>query len=280
MLWLMRLDNFSSEFTAQEVPDLNGARVTNTDLDIAVEQVPEHERVELSQQNLILGGIKDFYFAKYFIQQGRSADYAGDDGLQETFKYLSHQLMKQAIISVATTIDLTAGKPVKGQRPPGRTASLPHLLEKIQNTLKGLDTDASAELDLIAHIRSAVNTEKHLQLRYVQYMRNKWAGHASLDLKFDTWAQADESLSISNVEAALVRIVNAYEDFSDLIGMSESLLEKTKKPKQLPTIDADGNETWKMLVDWSNIRTLAPLIRESTKNEADHFLKSFATPSD
>lgn len=280
MLWRMRLPNFESEFAPHEVPDLTGPRVTNNNLDDAVAKVPEHERVELSQQNLILGAIKDFYFAKYFFRLESSADYEGDDQLQKTFSYLSEQLLKQAIISVATTIDLTAGKPVNGVKPAGRTASMPHLLEKMQKTLESLDTDASAELDLIAHIRLGVDTNKHLPLRYVQYMRNKWAGHASLDRQFDTWMEAKESVSIPAVEAALVRIVNAYEDFSDLVDMSETLMEKTKKPKQSPTINADGHKTFEMTVDWSSIRTFAPLLRESAKKEADHFFKTLATTVD
>lgn len=157
---------------------------------------------------------------------------------------------------------------------------MPHLLEKIKKTLEDLDTDATAELDLIDHIRSAVEPQNHLTLEYVQYMRNKWAGHASTDRRFDTWAQAKESLSIPAVEAALVRIVNAYEDFSDLVEMSETLMEKTKKPKQVPTINADGHESWKMTVKWSSIRTFAPLLRESAKKEADHLFNMLATSVD
>lgn len=277
----MRPPNFSSNFVPHEVPDLNGSRVSNEDLDSAIAQVPEHTRIELSQQNLIMVAIKDFYFAKYFFQHKSSANHEGGDRLQETFKYLSHQLLKQAIISVATTIDLTTRKAKPGEpKPLGPTASLPHLLDKIQKTLEDLDTDTTAELDLIADIRSDVNTDKHPDLKYVQYMRNKWAGHASLDRQFDTWAQADESLSIANVEAALVRVVNAYEDFSDLVDMSETLMEKTKKPKQSPTINADGHETWKMTVKWSSIRTFAPLQRESAKKDVDYFFKTLATPGD
>lgn len=276
----MRLPNFQSEFAPHQVPDLTGARVTNDDLNAEVAKVPEHERVEISQQNLILDVVKDFYFAKYFFQKANSADREGDDRLHGTFGYLSYQLLKQAVISVATTIDLTAGRPVNGQKPPGRTASLPHLLERIKKTLEDLDTDANAELDLVEYIRKSVDPQKHLTLGYVQYMRNKWAGHASMDRRFDTWVQANDSLSISAVEAALVRIVNAYEDFSDLVEMSDTLTEKTKKPKQVPTINADGHETWKMAVNWSSIRTFAPLWRESAQKEVDQFFETLSTSVD
>lgn len=276
----MRLPNFESEFAPNKVPDLTGARVKNEDLDAEVAKVPEHERVEISQQNLIQGVVKDFYFAKYFFQKGMSADYEGDDRLQQSFSYLSDQLLKRAVISVATAIDLTAGRGVNGQKPPGRTASLPHLLERIKKTLEDLDTDASAELELVEYIRKSVNPQEHLTLGYVQYMRNKWAGHASMDRRFDTWAQANDSLSISTVEAALVQIVNAYEDFSDLVETSDTLTEKTKKLKQVPTINADGHETWQMMVNWSSIRTLAPLLRESARKEVDYFFETLSTSAD
>ncbi|MGO4383407.1 hypothetical protein [Specibacter sp. RAF43] len=251
--------------------------MTNKDLDAEVAKVPEHERVEISQQNLILGVVKGFYFAKYFFRKTNAVDYEGDDRLQGTFGYLSHQMLKQAVISVATTIDLTTGKPVDGKKPPGRTASMPHLLERIKKTLEDLDTDASAELELVEHIRKSMDPQKHLTLEYVQYMRNKWAGHASMDRRFDTWMQANDSPSIPAVEAALVRIVNAYEDFSDLVEMSDTLTEKTKKPQQTPTINADGQKTRKMTVDWSSIRTFAPLLRESSQKEVDHFFETLSS---
>lgn len=276
----MRLGDFESEFAPHEVPDLTGARVKNKDLDAAVAKVPEHERVEISQQNLILNVVKDFYFAKYFLRKVNSADYESDDRLQQSFSYLSHQLFKQAVISVATAIDLTAGPAVSGQKPPGRTASLPHLLERIQKTLEDLDTGASAELELVEDIRKSVDPQKHPTLGYVQYMRNKWAGHASMDRRFDTWMKANDSLSISAVEAALVQIVNAYEGFSDLVEMSDTLTEKTEKPKQVPTINADGHETWEMTVKWSNIRTFAPLWRLIAQNEVDHFFETLLTSAD
>lgn len=267
----MRLPNFQSEFAPHEVPDLTGARVTNKKLDAEVAKVPEHERVEISQQNLILDVVKDFYFAKYFFLKTNTRNYEGDDRLQGTFGYLSEQLLKQAVISVATTIDLTTGKSEDGKKPPGRTASLPHLLERIKKTLEDLDTDASAELELVEHIRKSVDPQRHLTLEYVQYMRNKWAGHASMDRRFDKWVQAKDSPSIPAVEAALVRIVNAYEDFSDLVEMSDTLTEKTTKPKQVLTINADGHKTWTMTVDWSSIRTWAPVQRESAQKKVDHF---------
>lgn len=267
----MRLPNFQSEFAPHEDPDLTGARETNKKLDAEVAKVPEHERVEISQQNLILDVVKDFYFAKYFFLKTNTRNYEGDDRLRGTFGYLSEQLLKQAVISVATAIDLTTGKSEDGKKPPGRTASLPHLLERIKKTLEDLDTDASAELDLVEHIRKSVDPQKHLTLEYVQYMRNKWAGHASMDRRFDKWVQAKDSPSIPALEAALVRIVNAYEDFSDLVEMSDTLTEKTTKPKQVPTINADGHKTWTMTVNWSSIRTWAPVQRESAQKEVDHF---------
>ena len=272
----MRLHNFQSEFAPHEVPDLNGVRVTSKDLDVEVAKVPEHERVEISQQNLILEVVNDFYFAKYFFLKTNTLDCKGDDRLQGTFGYLSHQMFKQAVISVATTIDLTTGKPVDGKKPPGRTASMPHLLERIKKTLEDLDTDASAELELVEHIRQSIDPQKHRTLEYVQYMRNKWAGHASMDRRFDTWV-ADDSLSIPAVEAALVRIVNAYEDFSDLVKMSDTLTEMIKKPKQVPTINSDGTKTWKMTVNWSSIRTFAPFLRESSQKEVDHFFETLSS---
>ncbi|WP_332602522.1 hypothetical protein [Arthrobacter sp. S2(2024)] len=67
------------------------------------------------------------------------------------------------------------------------------------------------------------------------------------------------------------------EDFSDLVEMSGTLTEKTKKPKQVPTTNADGTKTWKMTVNWSSIRTFAPLWRESSQKDVDHFFETLSS---
>ncbi|MET3174714.1 UNVERIFIED_ORG: hypothetical protein ABIB52_002565 [Arthrobacter sp. UYCu721] len=62
--------------------------------------------------------------------------------------------------------------------------------------------------------------------------------------------------------------------------ISDTLTEKTKKPKQVPTINADGHKTWTMTVNWSSIRTFAPLQRESAQKAVDHFFETFSTSVD
>lgn len=272
----MRPPNFKSEFE-DPLPPLEGERVTNSDLDVAVSNVPEHERVELSQQNLLLHAVYDFYFAKHFLRHTQTADYEGDDRLQEGLEYQSWQLMKQAVIGVATTIDITTTKPEPGQTPVGRTASLPHMLDKLRSTLEANAANHADELDLLSTIKANVNPQKNSELEYVQYMRNKWAGHASLDRSFDQWAQAGSLVKIAHVEAALVRVVNAYEDFSDLVRMSAPLDSVVKKPKQAPRIDENGHETWQMTVDWSSIRTFAPSQRHAARQDVDYYFALLAS---
>lgn len=53
-----------------------------------------------------------------------------------------------------------------------------------------------------------------------------------------------------------------------------------KKPKQVPTINADGHKIWKMTVKWSSIRTFAPLQRESAQKEVDHLFETLSTSVD
>ena len=101
-----------------------------------------------------------------------------------------------------------------------------------------------------------------------------------MDRSFDTWAQGNDSLSISAVEAALVRIVNAYEDFSVLVAMSDALVQKIKTPEQVPTINVDGQETWEMTVNWSSIRAIAPMQREGVRREVDHFFETLSISVD
>lgn len=71
--------------------------------------------------------------------------------------------------------------------------------------------------------------------------------------------------------------MNAYEDFSDLVEMSDTLTGKTKKPHRVPTINANGFESLKMTVNWSSIRTFAPSMRESSQREVDHFFETLSS---
>jgi hypothetical protein len=52
-------------------------------------------------------------------------------------------------------------------------------------------------------------------------MRNKCAGHASLDRHVDDWADAGSTLSLRLIEEGLARMVNAHQDLSEVVNMSE-----------------------------------------------------------
>lgn len=71
---------------------------------------------------------------------------------------------------------------------------------------------STTELDRLSDLQADINSDRYAPLEYVRHLRNKWAGHPSLDRRFDAWADADKTLSIATVEAALARLVNNAHD--------------------------------------------------------------------
>ena len=47
-----------------------------------------------------------------------------------------------------------------------------------------------------------------------------------------------------------------------------------KKPKQVPMINTDGHETWKMTVKWSSIRTFVQLQRNGPRTRRGERLRN------
>ena len=79
-----------------------------------------------------------------------------------------------------------------------------------------------------------------------------------MDRRFDAWAEADESLWIPVVEAALVRLVNNANDTAEFIS-SVPALQDFDQPRAVPK--ADGSIP--MEVRLSSVVVLAELMRES-----------------
>lgn len=266
----MKVPRLESEYSPAAVPSLSSERMTNAQVRTEIDRLPAHERVEAAQINLVTRAATDFYFAKYFAQTADSTDYEGDKTLEMAVSQISLGLCRQAVVSIATSIDLVV---VRGETT-GRTASLPHMLDRVTLELKSSSANVEAELELVAHIRSSVDPQRHDSLRYVQLLRNKWAGHASLDIQVDSWATAlDGGISLPLLEAALVRVVNAFEDFAVLQEMSEELLQATEVPPPKGTIDAEGHKSFPMTVNWSNVGVFAQVMRESAKKQSDHLFE-------
>jgi hypothetical protein len=201
----------------------------------------------------VIQAVQSFYLAK------RSRQYFSDlpengDRVGQVLGDVSSRLMRMAVLDIAALNDggLAVNDPENS-----RTASLPTIHQRMKRHL----TDAHASAAEVARLRELqieINGDHFVPLKYVRHLRNKWAGHPSLDRRFDAWADADKTLSIATVEAALVRLVNNAHDTALFVSSAPAL-----QAFRQPQVAENPDGSIPMEVDLSNITLFAEVMRES-----------------
>lgn len=264
----MRIRHFESEFNADQLPDLDGDPTGNANLDVQVGAMHMSERIEKSQQVLVLEAVRTYYFAKAFREGIREFAIDIPESDTHTMTMMGKDLMRLAVINVASVNDKVA-----------RTKSLPNTLSVLRAALSDLQgSDAEAATSLIDEISRNINPDTQLPLKYLRHMRNKWAGHASWDRHFDDWADAGSTLSLPLIEEGLARLVNAHQDLSEVVNMSEDARRMATEAVAKPAI-INGEETIPMSFDWSSAVVFAEVVREAAKNSAARIVKLMAAQS-
>lgn len=265
----MKLSDFASEYDLAGVPAISGSPMTNALLDAQVGAIAPESRVELALANMLGGAVYLYYFAKR--AHPRLVTMATERGLlSSAIEVVDTSLVKQAVIGISSTIDLTTG----------RTSSLPHALDALEAELatrmtNTVDPETQAAVELIQHIRAATNAETVTSLKYVRHLRNKWAGHSSLDRSVDSWAEANTTLHFALLEDALARMVNAFQDLGTLAPMSRELRDIEARG-HAGEVRADGTEVVRMTISWSGATPMALAMREVAQKAADAFLDRLA----
>jgi hypothetical protein len=258
----VRLRKFESEFDANMLPVVDGKPLGNADLLSGLQAMPLGARVDLAREALIIQAVRSYYFAKAFREEVRALEGSAVDPL---WTVLGIDLMKLAVINIAAVNDGLE-----------RTKSLPNTIAAISAILAGAQKpDARAAAELLGDIKRATNADTTLSLMYVRHMRNKWAGHASFDRYVDGWADAETSLSLPLVEDALARLVNAYQDVSEISAMSEDVRQAIQPDEQ--EVDADATSI-PMSFDWSASVAMAGMVRDVAKHAALRTVRQLAAP--
>jgi hypothetical protein len=267
-LFGMKLSDFASEFDPADLPTLVGDPMINEPLQAGVEALGTAHRIERSLLNLLTDAVYAYYFAKQACPALGALAQTQEGHLSRGSEAVAQSLLRSAVIGVATTIDLSGY---------GRTASIPHALDALRDDLRrkiaqNPDGEAEAALELLGHISSTTNVDTVPSLRYVRHLRNKWAGHASLDRSVDSWAGADTHVNLSLLEDALARMVNAFQDLAILVPMSTDLtdIEQQGNP---PKILADGTVEVQMKVGWGGVNAISQAMREQAKKAAVAFVE-------
>lgn len=276
----MRMSEFTSEFDPADLPVVSGSPTQNALLNAVTDAMNPGLRVEESLANLLRQAVYLYYFAKEACPSLAAAAKLTTGSAGLATEVVQVALLKQAVIGIATTIDLTTTRTTGPVPATGRTLSLPHAIDALDRELTQrlatqTDIETVAAADLLRNIKSSTDAENVLSLKYVRHLRNKWAGHATLDRALDTWADANTGVNFPLLEDAVVRMVNAYQDLGTLASMSQQLraVEAGGRPA---TKQANGTETVEMGLAWSGANALAQVMREQAKKHAAELVRSMA----
>lgn len=269
----MKLSDFASEFDPSDVPTILGTPMENAAVATQIAAKGAAFVVQESLMNLLVTAVYSFYFAKRACPALDEFATGNAGPLEMGVREVRNSLLKGAVIGVAATIDVTSG----------RTRSLPDALNALETDLHNRksqqpDDEIIAALELLAYIRRQTNANEVGSLKYVRHLRNKWAGHSSLDLTVDGWAGADRGVDFSIIEDALARMVNAFQDLSELVPMSKDLMDieaQVTPPREQP----DGTVVVEMKAAWSGANSLAQATRYSAQQAADAFIELFREES-
>ncbi len=262
----MTKENFLSEFDSSNLPNLTGSPLQNSVLDAQAMAANKWERVEKSQQIAVINAVRGFYFAKYLHLESQNFSNWTNHVAESAISEIVRRLWRISIIDVAMIND---------QNQITRAASLPGVLKALKESLcNSNDSLATSEYNSLNEISESINADLVPSLKYVRHLRNKWAGHPSMDLQFDSWAGADEKLNIRLVEDALAILIRAHQSCAEIIQESNTLrpLFTTPPPAQ------GADDSIPMTVHWLSVSSLAESMRQSVKLSAEALMDQLMSP--
>ena len=253
----MKLSPFESEYADSVLPTFEGAPATHSVVRMSADAETPWTQMSVLLGTTVIQAVQSFYLAK------RSMQYFGDlpendDRVAKAIGDINSRLIRMAVLDIAALND---GGLVGNDPENTRTASLPTIHQRMKRHLTDAHASA-AELDHLHKLRTDINGDHYAPLKYVRHLRNKWAGHPSLDRRFDAWASADKTLSIAAVEAALARLVNNAHNTALLVSSAPALQDF----RQPPTV-ANPNGSIPMEVNLSDVLVWSELMRESAGRE-------------
>lgn len=253
----MKLNKFESEYADSALPTFQSDPATHSAVRVSADAETPWTQMSALLGTTVIQAVQSFYLAKRSWQYFNDLP-ENDDRVGQAITHINSRLMRMAVLDIAALNDGGLG----GKDPNNtRVASLPTAHRRMERQLTEANASA-AELDHLQRLKTEINCDHYMPLMYVRHLRNKWAGHPSLDRRFDAWADADKTLSMGVVEAALTRLVNNADDTALFASSATSLQDFRQPPAAANT---DGSTP--MVIDLSNVIVLAHIMRESADQQ-------------
>lgn len=269
----MILHPFESEFSPDDLPTVSGQPLTKPELESHARGRGHWVRAQRAQQNAVIDAVYGFYLAKHF------------DVAISTFSGWTNKRAEIAVDAVRTrlwkcaVIDLAG---VNDENSPLRMASLQAVLTSMLEVLSASSHASAADTyEDVQQLRAQTNANTVIPLKYVRHLRNKWAGHPSMDRDFDSWAGADESLSVPLLEEALAILVRAHQAAADLIRRSvvlEPLFQDPGPGARTGDSDEGPVESVPVGVAWANVTSIAQVMKEAATKAAYALVDQLVSP--
>lgn len=249
----MKPPPFESEYADSLLPTFEGSPATHAELAASADDEIPWTQMSALLGSTVINAVQSFYLAKRTRQHFSNLP-EDDDRVGLVMKDIGRRLMRQAVLDIAGLNDGGLASKDPGN---SRTASLPAAHRRMKQRLISAQAPL-ADLNRLDGLRTDINSDHHMPLKYVRHLRNKWAGHPSLDRRFDAWARADKTLQIPVVEAALVRLVNNASDTAEFVSSVPALEDFDQPPAAR---NADGSIL--MEIKLSSVLVWAEIMRDS-----------------
>jgi len=175
----MKVPPFASEYADSVLPTFEGAPATHAEVRIGADAEIPWTQMSVLLGTTVIQAVQSFYLAK------RSRQYFSDlpekgDRVGQAIGDIDSRLMRMAVLDIAALND---GGLADKDPENSRTASLSTTHQRMKRHLTDANASA-ADLVRLDKLRTDINVDHYAPLKYVRHLRNKWAGHPSLDRRF------------------------------------------------------------------------------------------------
>lgn len=264
----MKMQVFAAEDDLGPVPSISGDPMIASVLGPHIEALTPGQRIQQAMSTMLLDCVYQFYFAKHVCRSPQVQTEPNTDDLNRASSWLKITLLKQAVIGIGATVDTTFD----------RTSSYWFAVQAVQASLKAATTltaSAQATIELLKDLRGTTNPDSVTSFKYVRHLRNKWAGHASLDLQFDSWADANRAVNWAILEDAVVRMVNAFQELGTLASMSPEL----STVESAWHTEGQAPNVTRMTLAWEGASSLSEVMRFMAQREAAAVISALSPAS-
>lgn len=197
--------DMESEQTAPAASPLEG-----TELEQALGQVSVGRRVEEAFSCYLLACVS-LGFAQTAVPplRQRSAE-IGHHPLSAAVEHVAVSIAQKAVLDAAATYDQA------GEGASSLANALTLITRHLKSSTSGSAADRKAAQQLVNDIRDSVITQKSPEIKAIQYWRNKWAGHRTVDPQVDPWSW-DNPVNFSIIATGLEQTRTAFHEFALLL---------------------------------------------------------------